>query len=162
MSAWPGPFVKKICSYGCPVRRLNSLRLTWLCGVGMLTLGIGSALVPGVLAQSNAAPQQQAPPAPTEPPAAAPPTAQAGATLFATSGCTQCHGPDGNGTAKAPNIREVRKRKTDEEIYLQIKEGKGAMPAFGDALTESEIHSVVAFLRAKDGWTMLPPAQPSK
>lgn len=100
--------------------------------------------------------QTQAPP-----PAATPaPTAQVGAGLFTTSGCTQCHGPEGNGTAKAPNIHEVRKRKSDEEIYTQIKEGKGAMPAFGDALSEDEIRSIVAFLRAKDGWKLMPPLLP--
>ena len=101
--------------------------------------------------------QQAAPSAPT-----ALPTSQAGAKLFATSGCTQCHGPEGNGTARAPNIREVRKRKTDEEIYTQIKQGKGAMPPFGDALSEDEIRSIVAFLRATDGWKLLPPPTPAQ
>ena len=108
----------------------------------------------------------------TTPPAAAPndpqqaPAAQrtpgAGAKLFAESGCTQCHGPQGNGTDKAPSIHEVRRRKTDEQIYTQIKEGKGAMPAFGDALTEDEIHSIVMFLRASDGWSLLPAVSPTK
>lgn len=87
---------------------------------------------------------------------AAPPTKEAGAKLFTESGCTQCHGPVGNGTEKAPSIHEVRKRKTDDQIYMQIKEGKGAMPAFGDALSEDEIRSIVAFLRASDGWALLP------
>ena len=103
--------------------------------------------------------QQAIPPA-TPPDAqqapAAPPTKERGAKLFAESGCTQCHGPQGNGTDKAPSIHEVRRRKTDEQIYLQIKEGKGAMPAFGDALSEDETRSIVAFLRAADGWALLP------
>lgn len=111
-------------------------------------------VITGVFTVHPSARAQQAAPAP--------PTPQAGANLFATSGCSQCHGPEGNGTAKAPNIHDVRKRKTDEEIYLQIKEGKGAMPAFGDALSEDEIRSIVAFLHAKDGWTLLPPAPPAK
>ncbi|MGI4854889.1 MAG: c-type cytochrome [Janthinobacterium lividum] len=125
--------------------------MSGLLAVGLVAASIGH---PGVLAQ-QAAPQPTAPSQPTAP------TAQAGAVLFSGSGCTQCHGPEGNGTAKAPNIHEVRKRKTDEEIYLQIKEGKGAMPAFGDALSEEELRSIVAFLRAKDGWKLLP-AVPEK
>ena len=103
---------------------------------------------------------QQATPPATTPDAqqapALPATKERGAKLFAESGCTQCHGAVGNGTDKAPSIHEVRKRKTDEQIYLQIKEGKGAMPAFGDALSEDEIRSIVAFLRASDGWALLP------
>lgn len=113
------------------------------------------ALLFGSVAAQQAAPPAPAPEAPQQAPVA-PPTPQAGAKLFAESGCTQCHGPQGNGTDKAPNIHDVRKRKTDEQIYVQIKEGKGAMPAFGDALSESEIRSIVAFLRASDGWALLP------
>ena len=87
----------------------------------------------------------------------APPSAKDGAALFATSGCPFCHGPQGAGTDKAPNIRDVRKRKTDEEIFHQIHDGGKMMPPFADALTEDEIHSLVLFLRAEDGWAMVPP-----
>jgi mono/diheme cytochrome c family protein len=90
------------------------------------------------------------------------PTAKDGAELFSKSGCPFCHGPQGAGTDKAPNIREVRKRKTDEEIFHQIHDGGKMMPPFADALTANEIHSLVLFLRADDGWQQLPPPQPSK
>lgn len=124
---------------------------------GIRLLCVGTSLIvtsPSFLSAQQAAPPVTAPDAQQAP--AAPPTKERGATLFAESGCTQCHGPQGNGTDKAPSIHEVRKRKTDEQIYLQIKEGKGAMPAFGDALSENEIRSIVAFLRASDGWALLP------
>lgn len=86
----------------------------------------------------------------------APPSAKEGAVLFGKSGCPFCHGPQGFGTEKAPNLREVRKRKTDEEIARQIHDGGKMMPPFADALTEDEIHSLVLFLRAEDGWLLLP------
>ncbi len=131
--------------------------------LGLLAAGLVAAWIEssGVMVQQAAPlPQPTAPSQPTTP--ATPPTAQAGALLFTNSGCIQCHGPEGNGTAKAPNIHEVRKRSTEEEIYLQIMEGKGAMPAFGEALSEDEIRSIVAFLHAKDGWKLLLPDPPAK
>jgi mono/diheme cytochrome c family protein len=91
-----------------------------------------------------------------------PPSAKDGAVLFSKSGCPFCHGPQGFGTDKAPNLREVRKRKTDEEIVRQIHDGGKMMPPFADALTESDIHSLVLFLRAEDGWLLLPPPENSK
>ena len=123
------------------------IRLLCVCAVLM------AAAVPPLSAAQQSAPPATAPDAQQAP---AQPPKERGAKLFAESGCTQCHGPQGNGTDKAPNIHDVRKRKTDEQIYTQIKEGKGAMPAFGDALSEDEIRSIVAFLRASDGWALLP------
>ena len=76
-----------------------------------------------------------------------------GATLFTTSGCPQCHGPEGLGTVKAPSLRDVRKRKTDDQVRLQIKEGGKSMPPFGGALTDEQIASLVQFLRSKKAWT---------
>jgi len=76
-----------------------------------------------------------------------------GANLFTTSGCPQCHGPEGLGTVKAPSLRDVRKRKTDDEVRLQIKEGGKSMPPFGEALTDEQIASLVQFLRSKKAWT---------
>lgn len=76
-----------------------------------------------------------------------------GAKLFATSGCPQCHGPEGLGTTKAPSLRDVRKRKTDDEVRQQIKDGGKSMPPFGEALTDEQIVSLVQFLRSKHAWT---------
>ncbi len=90
------------------------------------------------------------------------PSAKAGAILFSKSGCPFCHGPQGNGTDKAPSIHDVRKRRTDEEIFHQIQNGGTMMPPFAEALTESEIRSLVLFLRTKDGWQLLPTPQSTK
>lgn len=127
-----------------------------------IVAALAAALVAGTCAAQQAAPPLPAPDVPQQTIPPVPPTKERGATLFAESGCTQCHGPQGNGTDKAPSIHDVRKRKTDDQIYVQIKEGKGAMPAFGDALSEDEIRSIVAFLRASDGWVLLPAVPPVK
>jgi mono/diheme cytochrome c family protein len=90
------------------------------------------------------------------------PSAKYGAELFAKSGCTFCHGPQGMGTDKAPNLRDVRKRKTDEQIFHQIHDGGRMMPPFADALAENEIWSLVQFLREEHGWDLLSPPRPGK
>jgi mono/diheme cytochrome c family protein len=80
------------------------------------------------------------------------PSPEQGAALFISSGCPQCHGPEGLGTAKAPSLRDIRKRKNDDEVRHQIKEGGKVMPPFGEALTDPQIESLVEFLRSKKAW----------
>ncbi len=82
---------------------------------------------------------------------------KAGAELFGKSGCTFCHGPAGMGTERAPSLRDVHKRLSAEQVQHQIHDGGQMMPPFGDALTEDEIANLVAFLRAKDAWKLVPP-----
>jgi|SRR5580765_4665866 len=81
------------------------------------------------------------------------PSPEQGAALFTSSGCPQCHGPNGLGTVKAPSLRDVRKRKSDDEVRIQIKDGGKVMPPFGEALTDPQIESLVQFLRSKKAWT---------
>lgn len=82
---------------------------------------------------------------------------KAGAVLFANSGCPYCHGPAGMGTERAPSLRDVHKRLTDEQIRHQIHDGGQMMPPFGEALTGDEIAHLSSFLRAKDAWDLVPP-----
>lgn len=87
--------------------------------------------------------------------------AKHGAELFATSGCTHCHGPEGTGTDRGPALRDLRKHLSAEEIEHQIVAGGKAMPAFGDTLGKEQIADLVAFLRAKK-WVAAPPqAEPA-
>ena len=74
---------------------------------------------------------------------------QRGQELFATKGCPRCHGPNGVGGKKGPDLQLVRKRRSRESMVEQIREGGKEMPAFGTALTDSEIDDLVSFLRAK-------------
>jgi ubiquinol-cytochrome c reductase cytochrome b subunit len=75
------------------------------------------------------------------------------AGLFARV-CAGCHGVDGRGTARAglrtrprdlsdPKLYESM---TDEQLTRVIHEGKGQMPAFGRALTPSDIDDLVRHL----------------
>ena len=66
--------------------------------------------------------------------------------------CAICHGQEANGKEMngvlIPSLRYGEaEKKTEEEIYLQIKEGKLPMPAFKNQLTEEEIRRMVKFVR---------------
>ncbi len=73
------------------------------------------------------------------------------ASLFRQN-CAICHGQEANGKEmdgrQIPSLRYGEaETKTEEEIYLQIKEGKLPMPAFKNQLTEEEIRRMVKFIR---------------
>lgn len=73
------------------------------------------------------------------------------ASLFRQN-CAICHGQEANGKEMdgrlIPSLRYGdATTKTEEEIYLQIKEGKLPMPAFKNQLTEEEIQKMVKFVR---------------
>ncbi len=73
------------------------------------------------------------------------------ASLFRQN-CAICHGQEANGKEVdgklIPSLRYGEAaNKTEEEIYLQIKEGKLPMPAFKNQLTEDEIKRMVKFIR---------------
>ncbi|MDQ3087216.1 MAG: cytochrome c [Acidobacteriota bacterium] len=73
------------------------------------------------------------------------------ASLFRQN-CAICHGSEANGKEMEdgiiPSLRYgVAATKSEEEIYLQIKEGKDAMPPFKNQLTEEEIQKMVNFVR---------------
>jgi cytochrome c6 len=76
------------------------------------------------------------------------------AALF-TSKCAACHGKDG--TAKTPmglklkvmdlNSPEVQKL-SDAELKKVISDGKNKMPVYKEKLTQEQIASLVAYIRA--------------
>ena len=78
-----------------------------------------------------------------------------GARLFASSGCTHCHGATGEGTDSGPSLRNVRRKLKAPQIQRQIVEGGGEMPAFGTVLDPEQVTALVAFLRAKS-WSVAP------
>jgi mono/diheme cytochrome c family protein len=66
--------------------------------------------------------------------------------------CAICHGQEANGKEMdgrlIPSLRYgAAAQKSEEEIYLQIKEGKLPMPSFKNQLTEEEIRRMVQFIR---------------
>jgi mono/diheme cytochrome c family protein len=86
---------------------------------------------------------------------------RAGSILFRDKGCTHCHGDDGRGTKKGPDLSALRKDTlwTPEKITNQILNGGQKMPSFSDTVTDAEVAQLVAFLRAKHK-PVPPPAPP--
>jgi mono/diheme cytochrome c family protein len=86
-------------------------------------------------------------PAPSSAQAAAgSPPAFDGEKLFATS-CGFCHQAGGRVAGRGPKLAGTDR--TDEFIMNRIRVGKeGAMPAFGRAFTEDQLHAIVAYIRS--------------
>lgn len=75
--------------------------------------------------------------------------AHAGQSTYDTE-CAPCHGKDGSGMMEGqPDFGDETywNSVTDEEVTQIVKEGStnGAMPAFGDKLTDEEIANVLAY-----------------
>jgi mono/diheme cytochrome c family protein len=81
-----------------------------------------------------------------------------GANLFATS-CSRCHGPEGQGSQRAPALNEIGFLTSTTDLAIQQIITLGvpgtSMPAWGDRLTDSEIQAVVGFMRS---WEPTAPA----
>ncbi len=79
--------------------------------------------------------------------------ADAGKQIFSSS-CAQCHGLDGKGSERAPNIaeRENIQRLSDAQISLIIENGVPGtgMPAF-HTLAGTQVRAVVRYLRKLQG-----------
>lgn len=73
-----------------------------------------------------------------------------GSQLYSAN-CSRCHGPDGQGTPRAPslNVKSFLVDTTDQAIQQIITLGVPgtAMPAWGDRMTDAEIQAIVGFLR---------------
>ena len=88
---------------------------------------------------------------------------RAGAILFRDKGCTHCHGTDGKGTKKGPDLSSLPKDKlwTPAKITSQILDGGQKMPPFADSVTDEEAAQLVAWLRSTNR-PIPPPAAPAK
>ncbi|MCU1267003.1 MAG: cytochrome c class [Acidobacteria bacterium] len=81
-------------------------------------------------------------------------TADDSSALFAKH-CADCHGKDGRAKgfkAKAKGTRNLtdpqwQDRVSDERIFNAINNGKGRMPAFGKKLSETQVNSLVQYVR---------------
>lgn len=72
--------------------------------------------------------------------------------------CASCHGDQGGRIPAAPlNSRQFIDKRSDQDLAKAIAEGKGAMPAYGQAkggaLTEAQVAAVVTYVRALAGST---------
>ncbi|GAB4446817.1 MAG: hypothetical protein OHK0041_06050 [Anaerolineales bacterium] len=73
-----------------------------------------------------------------------------GSQLFAAN-CSRCHGPEGQGTPRAPslNVKSFLTNTSDLAIQQIITLGVPgtAMPSWGDRMTDAEIQAIVGFIR---------------
>ncbi len=118
---------------------MGSSRILWrVCKLGLELLLVGCSVVAG----SQTAPHANK-------------TASAiqGKQIF-SSACAQCHGLDGRGSERAPNIadRPTIQRLSDSQIVRIIQNGVPGtgMPAF-HSFDNSQIRAVVAHLRTLQG-----------
>jgi mono/diheme cytochrome c family protein len=64
--------------------------------------------------------------------------------LFA-SNCGFCHSDGGRAAGKGPQLMDTQR--TDEFLRDRIKNGKeGAMPAFGQMFTDSDIDAIISYI----------------
>jgi cytochrome c6 len=82
-------------------------------------------------------------------------SARSAAELYAKN-CASCHGKDGRAKTFKAKFNHARNltdpewqgKVSDERIFNSITNGKGKMPAFRKKLSEQEIDSLVAYVRA--------------
>lgn len=80
------------------------------------------------------------------------PTSRLGQQIFSST-CAGCHGLDGKGSERAPNLAAgAVQQLSDREIFRIVKDGipGTAMPAF-HTLGDGELHALVIYLRALQG-----------
>jgi mono/diheme cytochrome c family protein len=75
-----------------------------------------------------------------------------------TARCVLCHGPNGKGDGPGAASLNPKPRnhtdgaymnaRTNEQLLEVIRGGKGAMPAWGNILSDAEIHAVLRHVRS--------------
>jgi ubiquinol-cytochrome c reductase cytochrome b subunit len=78
-----------------------------------------------------------------------------GALVFQAKQCRNCHSLGEGGGQRGPALDKVAVRQTQDQLYRQVIQGGGNMPAYGKNLSPAETTALVAFLV-----TLHPPGQP--
>jgi mono/diheme cytochrome c family protein len=73
-----------------------------------------------------------------------------GAERFAGT-CAACHGPEGRGTAAAPDLAERVPNRVDPTLVRTLLTGKGAMPAWATRFDDQGFADLRALLRERFG-----------
>jgi quinoprotein glucose dehydrogenase len=74
--------------------------------------------------------------------------ASLGQRVYTLNNCTMCHGANRAGTNVYPGLKDLSKRKTEQEVVALLKSGKGQMPAFPN-LSSKDVDALIAFLFEK-------------
>lgn len=125
----------------------HPLRRPWaIAGVVFTVTIIGVLTVAGSKAPWS--PNFATKPLPDNIVANAGPEVMQGAQLFYKKGCLYCHQINQYGGQRGPDLTEVEKRLTKQELTIRIVNGGKDMPAFGGSLSEVELNAIVAFLES--------------
>ncbi len=71
----------------------------------------------------------------------------AGAAVFQSKQCRNCHAIDGSGGERGPDLGDVATRLTSDQLTRQVLQGGGNMPAYGKHLSPAQTTALVAFMR---------------
>lgn len=72
---------------------------------------------------------------------------EAGMAIFETN-CASCHTSEGVGSAAGRPLTDIALEEPDRSAHIDsVTNGRGGMPAFGAALSDEEIDSVVSYVR---------------
>ena len=75
-----------------------------------------------------------------------------GALIFQLKQCHNCHSLDRKGGMRGPALDDIALRQTKDQLFRQVIQGGGNMPAYGKNLSPAEATALVAFLQ-----TLYPP-----
>jgi ubiquinol-cytochrome c reductase cytochrome b subunit len=71
-----------------------------------------------------------------------------GARVFAARGCHYCHQVAGHGGDYGPDLTDVTRRMSAQEVTVRIVAGIKNMPSYRDVLSDEELAAIMVFLRA--------------
>jgi mono/diheme cytochrome c family protein len=125
------------------MRRAAVLALLALLLVGVVGCGGGEETAPTAETVEGTLPEETTE---EEPASTLEGDAAAGEEVFTANGCGSCHTMEAAGTSGSigPNLDESQ---PDFELVVdRVTNGQGAMPAFGDQLSEQQIADVAAYV----------------
>src|SRR5262245_55419787 len=75
------------------------------------------------------------------------PLERQGAIVLQVKQCRNCHALDGAGGERGPALDSVATRLTEDQLFRQVLQGGGNMPAYGKNLSPPEATALVKFLK---------------
>jgi ubiquinol-cytochrome c reductase cytochrome b subunit len=75
------------------------------------------------------------------------PLERQGAVVLQAKQCRNCHALGGLGGSRGPALDSVATRLTEDELFRQVLQGGGNMPAYGKNLSPAETTALVSFLK---------------
>src|SRR5262249_37172762 len=70
-----------------------------------------------------------------------------GAVVLQAKQCRNCHALGGEGGRRGPALDRVATRLTEDQLFRQVLQGGGNMPAYGKNLSPPETTALVSFLK---------------